>query len=71
MAIFFDSLAEFMRICGIYADLKKVDERAFLEKEIEFLASKLEDRAAHLRACLDHISKAHKRQIVIFLDNVD
>ena len=56
---------------GIYADLKKIDENAFLVKEIEFLASKLEDRAAHLRASLEHISKAHKRQVVIFLDNVD
>ena len=67
--VYHGDLLRFSR--GIYADLKKVDERAFLEKEIEFLASKLEDRAAHLRACLDHIWKAHKRQIVIFLDNVD
>jgi hypothetical protein len=67
--VYHGELLRFSR--GIYADLKKIDEKAFLEKEIEFLASKLEDRAAHLRACLEHIWKAHKRQIVIFLDNVD
>jgi hypothetical protein len=67
--VYHGDLLRFSR--GIYADLKKIDEKAFLEKEIDFLASKLEDRAAHLRACLEHIWKAHKRQIVIFLDNVD
>lgn len=67
--VYHGELLRFSR--GVYADLKKIDEKAFLEKEIEFLASKLEDRAAHLRACLEHIWKARKRQIVIFLDNVD
>lgn len=67
--VYHGDLLRFSR--GIYADLKKVDEKAFLIKEIEFLASKQEDRAAHLRACLEHVWKAHKRQIVIFLDNVD
>jgi hypothetical protein len=67
--VYHGELIRFSR--GIYADLKKIDEKAFLGKEIEFLASKLDDRAAHLRACLEHIWKAHKRQIVIFLDNVD
>jgi hypothetical protein len=67
--VYHGDLLRFSR--GIYADLKKIDEKAFLGKEIDFLASKLEDRAAHLRACLEHIWKAHKRQIVIFLDNVD
>jgi hypothetical protein len=67
--VYHGDLLRFSR--GIYADLKKIDEKAFIEKEIDFLASKLEDRAAHLRACLEHVWKAHKRQIVIFLDNVD
>jgi hypothetical protein len=56
---------------SIYGGLAASDPTAFLNKEIEYLSSKLSDRAAHLRACLTHISKAHKRQIVIFLDNVD
>ena len=67
--VYHGELLRFSR--GIYGDLRKIDEAAFLAKEIDFLASKLDDRAAHLRACLEHIWKAHKRQIVIFLDNVD
>ncbi|MDG7001989.1 MAG: hypothetical protein JRN15_23055, partial [Nitrososphaerota archaeon] len=56
---------------GIYGSLAETDPAAFSVKEIEFLSSKLNDRAAHLRACLTHISKGHKRQIVVFLDNID
>lgn len=67
--VYHGDLLRFSR--GVYSDLRKIDERAFIEKEIEFLECKIEDRAAHIRACLEHIWKAHKRQIVIFLDNVD
>jgi hypothetical protein len=56
---------------GIYGSLAENDPAAFALKEIEFLSSRLSDRAAHLRACLTHISKGHKRQVVVFLDNVD
>ncbi len=56
---------------GIWGGLATANPTAYSEKEVEFLATNLADRAAHLRACLTHISKAHKRQIVIFLDNVD
>lgn len=56
---------------GLYSDLRKIDERAYLQKEIEFLEKKLVDTSSHLKSCLEHISKGQKRQIVIFLDNVD
>jgi hypothetical protein len=56
---------------GIWGALATSDADAYSMKEIEFLDAKLADRAAHLRSCLEHISKAHKRQIVVFLDNVD
>jgi len=56
---------------GIYGSLAASNPTAYADKELEFLSSKLADRAAHLRACLTHISKGHKRQIVVFLDNVD
>lgn len=56
---------------GIFAPLKKLDPTVYLLEEIKFLASKKDDRAAHLRACLDHISKARKTPVVIFLDNID
>lgn len=62
-------LARFKK--SIWGGLAITDAAAFLGKELEFLDTNLKDRAAHLRACLTHISKARKRQIVIFLDNVD
>jgi GTPase SAR1 family protein len=53
------------------ADLREVDSSKFAEKEIEFLDSKVADEFGHLKRCLEHLSKAQKRQIVIFLDNID
>src|SRR5205823_4261474 len=37
----------------------------------EMLEGLLRSTEAHLRHSLDHISKGQKRQIVVFLDNVD
>lgn len=62
-------LADFSK--GIYSDLKKSDESAFRQKEIEFLEKLIDKDEEHLRLSLEHISKGHKRQIVVFLDNVD
>lgn len=56
---------------GIFAPLKETDPKSYLLQEIELLSSKLKDKAQHLQASLIHISKAHKRQIVLFLDNID
>jgi hypothetical protein len=56
---------------SIYVDLAAIDKQKFLEKEIEFLDGKLQDESSHLRACLEHITKAQKRQVVIFLNNID
>ena len=67
--VYHGELVRFSR--GIYVKLAETDPGEYLNREIEFLHEKLQDKAAHLRACLTHISKAHKRQIVIFLDNVD
>jgi hypothetical protein len=67
--VYHSELARFKK--GIWVELATTDPAAFKAKELEFLDSNLKDRASHLRACLIHISKARKRQIVIFLDNVD
>jgi hypothetical protein len=67
--VYHSELARFKK--GIWGGLATTDAAAFVGKELEFLDSNLKDRAAHLRACLTHLSKARKRQIVIFLDNVD
>lgn len=56
---------------GIYQDLREADEAAYKKAEIDFLAEKLKNREGHLRACLEHASRGQKRQVVIFLDNVD
>jgi hypothetical protein len=56
---------------GIYGQFVESNPEFYLQKEIEFLENKLADRAAHLRSSLEHISKARKRQIVVFLDNTD
>jgi hypothetical protein len=52
---------------GVYGPLAKTNPTAYLEREIEFLREKLQDKAAHLRSSLTHIFKAQKPQIVMFL----
>lgn len=56
---------------GIYGDLKKDNPAEFINKEIEFLSAKLNNKAEHLKACFISITKSWKKQIVIFIDNVD
>jgi len=56
---------------GIYCDIKETNPAEFRQKQVEFIAEKLRDRDSYLRSCLNHIEKGHKKQIVIFLDNVD
>jgi hypothetical protein len=67
--VYHSDLARFAK--GIYGGFAQSEPKTYLEREIEFLHAKLRDEPGHLRACLTHISKAHLRQIVIFLDNVD
>lgn len=56
---------------GIYGPLRSTDPQAYLEREIEFLSELVHDTDEHLRSSLDHISRAHRKQIVVFLDNID
>lgn len=56
---------------GIWGDLADTDQVLFRQKELEFLDSLIREREAHLRRALEHITKARRQQIVIFLDNVD
>jgi hypothetical protein len=56
---------------GLYGPLLSSDPAAFDEKQLEFLVDKVHDRASHLRKSLEHITKARRKQIVIFLDNSD
>ncbi|MBA2726386.1 MAG: hypothetical protein H0U53_10390 [Actinobacteria bacterium] len=56
---------------GIYQTYRDSDPDLFRQKEVEFLAERIEDEEEHLRRSLDHAAKAQRRQIVVFLDNVD
>lgn len=56
---------------GIYCDIKETNPAEFRQKQVEFIAEKLRDRDSYLRSCLNHIERGHKKQLVIFLDNVD
>lgn len=56
---------------GIFADLRESEPQTYRAKEIEFLEAKICNRQSHLKACLNHLSKGRKKQIVLFLDNAD
>lgn len=56
---------------GIYSDLRQSSPDLFKVKEIEFLEKLLNNEEEHVRNSLEHIFKGQKRQIVLFLDNVD
>lgn len=56
---------------SIYGALRESDPEAFIRHELEFLDRLLADKDQHLKSCLDHIARARKKQIVVFLDNID
>jgi len=56
---------------GVLGRLREVDPLAYAKERINFLQSRVEDRAEHLRASLEHLRGTRRRQIVMFLDNVD
>ncbi len=68
--VYFVALEEFDK-SSIWSGLKGVNDSLFLEKRILFLADKLANEQEHLKQCLSHISKNQRKQVVIFLDNVD
>ena len=56
---------------SIYSDLRESNPDLFREKEIDFIAQKLQDKEQHLKKSLEHIAKGQKKQIIVFLDNAD
>jgi hypothetical protein len=56
---------------GLYGPLAQSNPGLFAEKQLNFLIEKIADRSEHLRKSLDHISRARRKQIVVFLDNAD
>jgi hypothetical protein len=56
---------------GVASRLAKSDEKLFIEKEVALLEKKLEKRDQHLQASFRYITRRQKRQVVVFLDNID
>lgn len=56
---------------SVDGQLKDVDEREYRLRRIAFLRGKMESKSEHLRRSIARIVRSHRRQVVIFLDNVD
>lgn len=67
--VYHGDLSRFRR--GIFADIAESDPAAFTAREVEYLASLIQDREGHIRRSLEHIARGRERQLVVILDNVD
>lgn len=56
---------------SVYSDLRKIDPRKYLEKEIEKLREWEDKQDEHLKHVFQHLTKSHRKQIVIIIDNAD
>ncbi|MFZ4236446.1 hypothetical protein ACOZGD_14850 [Streptomyces murinus] len=56
---------------GVVGRLKEIDPMAYEKEKINLLRRAVEDRAGHLKASLEHLRSNWRRQLVIFLDNID
>lgn len=56
---------------GIYSNIRESSPHLYKEKEAQQLEALTEDQDSHLGRCLRHSQKNERRQIVIFLDNID
>lgn len=56
---------------GVHGPLRHTNMAKYAEEEISFLQRKLDKRDQHLQASFRYITRSQKRQVVIFLDNID
>jgi len=56
---------------GIYGSLKDSNKIQFDLKLLEMLEEKISSKEEHLKSIFMRISKSHKKQIIIILDNID
>ncbi|WP_460464920.1 hypothetical protein [Arthrobacter pigmenti] len=56
---------------GIYGQLKENQPDVYQIKRIEFLQELTEDRSSHIARAFERIASSRRKQIVVFLDNVD
>lgn len=67
--VYHSELAKFAK--GIYGDLKESNPIEYQKQEIEFLKQKLDIKYEHIKHCFNSITRSWKKQIVLFIDNVD
>lgn len=60
-----------LRTKSIYKSYFENHHPKSLELEIELLSDKIKNKANHLKESLNHLSKARKQQVIIFIDNCD
>jgi len=58
-------------LSGIYGSLKETNPAKYEEKELSHIEQLVNSPDQHLRASLEHLSKARRKQVVVFLDNAD
>ncbi len=68
-AVFHRDLERFEK--SIFGDVRELAPETFQRERVKFLEGKLRNQDEYLRLCLNHISKGRKKQVVVFLDNVD
>jgi hypothetical protein len=56
---------------GVKGKLRTIDLDAYERERISFLSELVADRGKHIMAALSHLKGSHRRQVVIFLDNID
>lgn len=56
---------------SVLGQLKEIDPAGYERERIRFLQDRVKDVDNHIRAAFEHIVKVHRRQIVVFLDNID
>ncbi len=56
---------------SIYGRLRETEPASYLKEEIKHLEERIKDKSEHLKQAFLHITKGWKRQIIIFMDNVD
>ena len=67
--IYYRELDDFDR--SVKGGLKVVDHLAYQRERIDFLATKIARRDAHLQAALGHLAHGRRKQIILVLDNAD
>lgn len=65
--VYADGIEDFGR--SVMGELRELDEKAYLLKELEFLEQEVRDDDQHLKKVFEHFSAT--KPIVVFLDNVD